>query len=320
MKRDAFTLIEILVVIAIMGLMSAMVVPAYKNTIRSSEANLNKVAMQNIKKASLAFKNDVGFVPDNVALLIFPYEECTVLEKNFNEDSSTFTCRAMIAFIDSRMTRDDYRISGGVDGDGGADMRREPVLIAEIQKRLNPKEKGWSGSYLGGNTHLKSSHIKKMGGSSNIKDNSYFLSTRDIEIYYEGFMPDAKLADVGVTKTEAEKWFCVESKFGIDLDDIAKYRKNLAGEPNIREGELTILDQWGTPYEIQFPSQSNIDATYGAGKKSRERFARIVSFGEDKQRDTIASNLDINYKADGYDDSVLYIYEHNQTNYFHKVK
>lgn len=296
MQKPGFTLIEILVVLVILGSLSAMVVPILDNTTQMSKANINKTMMQDIKRASLAFRNDVGFAPDRVALMIYPFEECSVLDKNYDSNVSG-ACKNMIAFVDSRLTMDSYRISSV--GDYGSGTRREQKLMDEIKRRLDPKQNGWRGSYIGGNGHLLMEQIKKLGGSSSEKDNKYFLSKKDIDIYYDGFDKNATLDFVGAY--EYEKWLLMEGDFP-DNNETAKYRANLFGE-------LTILDPWGTPYEIQFPQ--NVPSG-----KSRERFARIVSFGENRQRDTNVSVLDIPVSSD---DSVIYIYENNQTNYFHQL-
>jgi len=310
MMKKAFTLIEILVVIAIIGMLGAMVVPKIQSSLEVSKQNLNKATMQDIKRAALDFKNDVGFVPDNVALLIYPFEKCSV-SGEYNASNSS-ACRNMIAFIDSRLTLTNFRKSGG-ECDYGKLMCREQVLIDEIKRRLDIKNGGWRGSYIGGNGHLILEQIKTLGGTSDESNNSYFLSKRDIEIYYDGFDASDTLLFIGITEAEAKRWFpIIASDFNgtrgagatIEMDvlyDVAKYRENLVGE-------LSIFDPWGTPYEIQFPMVTN---------GSRERFARIVSFGENRQRDTNVTELPVDTQKRGFDDSVLYIYDNNQSNYFY---
>lgn len=317
MQKAGFTLIEILVVLVILGFLSVMVMPAFDNITQMSRTNLNKTMMQDIKRASLAFKEDVGFTPDNVVLMIYPFEECSVADKNFNDSVNSLACKNMIAFVDSRLSLDsEYRESSV--GDYGNNTLRKNALVKEITRRLDPKQNGWKGSYIGGNEHLRQEQIKLLGDGSAENANEYFLSKKDIELYYDGFNESDTLSYVGAT--EFRKWFCIEaadfngSRGGgstIKSDeyyDVAKYHDNL-------KGELTILDPWGTPYEIQFPSQSVIPSG-----KSRERFARIVSFGKNRKRDTnVDATLPMDFNALNYDDSVLYIFENDQTSYFHQL-
>lgn len=315
-KKSAFSLIEILVVLAIMGMLVAIVVPKFQNALDISKSQINKATMQDIKRAVLDFKRDVGFVADNVSLLVYPFESCNV--ESFQNDTNSSTCKNMIAFIDSRLTIDKYRINDSSVGDYGKNMRREQKLIDEIQKRLNSKSGGWRGSYIGGNAHLLSEQIKVLGDGSNENNNEYFVSKKDIDIYYNGYSSSSTIDFVGL---DHNKLYPIKASdfngargssgvVGVDaLYDIAKYRDNL-------RGEITILDPWGTPYEIQFPSQSSIDAVYGIGKKTRERFARIISFGQNRQRDIEADK--VVYDASSHDDSIVYIYnDHNLSDYFY---
>lgn len=311
--RNAFTLIEILVVTIILGLLAAMTLPALSNSLEITKGKLNEATMKDIKRACMAFQSSVGFMPDNVALLIFPYENCSeqVAEKNFDNDLNSSTCKMMIAFVDSRLTLTSYRKDG--EGDYGENMLREPELIKEIQRRLDIKKDGWSGSYIGGNANLLLDNNKTFdNNNANVKNTSYFLSQRDLEIYYQGFEFNATLNDVGMDSSEVDELYPIFSDFNgsrgngtlVLADayyDIAKYRKSLLGE-------LTILDPWGTPYEIQFPLSS----------QSRERFARLISFGPDRRRDI---NVTAPLPIDEYgDDSVLYLYENNNTNHFYLPK
>jgi hypothetical protein len=279
-----------------------------------SRARLNKATMQEIKRAAAAFKEDVGFVPDNVSLLIFPYETCGVHGADFNESNVSSACQCMIAFVDSRLSMSAaYRDTG--EGDYGEGMVRTDPLIAEIGRRLDVEQGGWRGSYIGGNAHLIADHNQTYQWFDGKADVRFFLGERDLDLYYDGFSDTDTLNDIGVDEATALSWYPIAAgDFNgsrgsgniepIDRDyDIAKYRSNLYGE-------LTILDPWGTPYEIQFP----ISVPSG---KTRERYARIVSFGPDRLRNVNVSELDA---ADYGDDSVLYVYEHNLSSHFHVPK
>lgn len=151
MRRDSFTLIEIVIILVILGILTATVMPVFKNTLNETKSSLNEATLKNIKRGMLDFKKDVGFLPDNMALLLFPYEACDVNETSFDNNISN-VCKAMIAFVDSRLILDSYRTIG--EGDYGEDTVREETLIKEISKRLDAKKGGWRGSYMGSNAQL----------------------------------------------------------------------------------------------------------------------------------------------------------------------
>jgi prepilin-type N-terminal cleavage/methylation domain-containing protein len=314
--RYAFTLVEILVVIVILGMLAAMTLPSLSRSLEISKAQINEATMKEIKRASLAFKHDVGFMPDNVSLLIFPYETCAV-GAEYN-DSLSATCKVMIAFVDSRLSIDKNTHREAGNGDYGEGMARDQVLIDEIVRRLDIQQNGWRGSYIGGNTHLSVEHNKSFDDAIVITKNPmYFLSERDLEIYYNGFDSNETLNDVGMDAQDVSELYPLFCDFNgsrggysqtIELDvlyDMAKYRRNLIGE-------LSILDPWGTPYEIQFPASEVIPVG-----QSRERYARLVSFGENRRRDV---NVTMLHVSDYHDDSVLYLYEHNLSNHFYTPK
>jgi len=323
--KKAFTLVEILVVLVIMGFLAALVAPKYGGVVSEVGSALDKAQMQNIKRASLEFYKDVGFVPDNVSLLIYPFQNCDVKDKNY-DSGETDVCKNMIAFVDSHYKiNSELRNGPATMGDTGKGTIRTNKLINIIKKKLDPKQNGWRGGYIGGNGFLKQKNIKTLGGVGSELNNRYYFSDQDIKVMYDDFDTNATLNEVDTTWTAItanSQLYPVSSAdfngslgigggyIGIDaLYENAKYRDNLVEN-------MTILDAFGTPFEIQIPTrQAVIDGGFANGV--RTPFARIVSFGANRRRDTNIGELDIDYDAEGYDDSVLYIFENNQTSYFH---
>jgi prepilin-type N-terminal cleavage/methylation domain-containing protein len=331
-QKKAFTLVEILVVLVIMGFLVVLVLPKFAGTLDFIGAKLNKSQMQEIKRATLEFYNDVGFVPDNVTLLTYPWENCKddVNTTNFDSDISD-VCINMIAFIDKHykfeVNNPDARLNNGLVGDNGLGTQREQILINAIRDKLDP-DTGWKGGYIGGNEVIKHKNIKRLGTVSNESDNLYYFTQKDIDIYYENFPSASTLHVVDTTwnfNTSAQRLYPIfasdfngtrhssGSSTHILMDELyenAKYSKTVARETTFL-GAMTVLDPYGTPYEIQIPTASAVGSN-----NVRTRFARIVSFGKNRRRDTQIDLLDIDYSQTGYDDSVLYIFDNNQTSYF----
>ncbi|HEO98176.1 MAG: prepilin-type N-terminal cleavage/methylation domain-containing protein [Campylobacterales bacterium] len=327
--RRAYTLIEILVVVVIMGFLVALVAPRYAGVVDDASYRIDRSQMQMIKSAALEFYNDVGFVPDNVSLLIYPFENCVVKESNWNDMDSSETCRNMIAFVDRHYKFDDTVIRDiGVDGDNGNGTYRKIRLVEIIREKLDPKNGGWRGGYLGGNGFLHSKNIKTLGNDgtpTRYEDgNRYYFSDQDIKLYYGSDYAAAETLHVVDSSWNADKankllYPVQAADFNgtlgtsgeIKMDawyENRKYRDFLIGS-------MIVLDSFGTPFEIQIPTKQ---ALAGAGVTSaRTKYARIVSFGKNRRRDTDINTLDIDYSKKGYDDSVLYIFEHNLTSYFH---
>ncbi len=322
--KKGFTLIEILTVLVILGTIVAMALPALKNTVELSQNQINQAQMQHIKRAALLFYDDTGFVPDNVTLLIHPFQKCTLNATSYDDDNLSRTCKQMIAFLDSHYVTFSSETGyaevreSSTEGDNGIGTERKAKLVALLEKKLDPDRGGWRGGYIGANGYLLPKNIKELGDGSNEDTNKYFFRDRDIEIYYNGFDGNKTLYEVDTdwdsTTADAKLYPIYAVDFngslgslgyiGADaLYGVAKYR-------NMLEGELTILDPWGTPYEIQLPPKSI------TGDRTRTHFARIVSFGKNGRRDTNVSTIDIDYNAQGYDDSVLYLFENNQTSFF----
>ncbi len=326
--KKAFTLVEIMVVLVIMGFITTLVAPRYAGVTEGAKYNMNTAQMQRIKAASLAFYKDVGFVPDSVSLLVYPYEKCDVNDSNWDLDGSDI-CKSMIAFIDSHYKFDDsVRIEDGTEGDNGKDTVRKPGLIDIIREKLDPKRGGWHGSYIGGNGILRAKNIKMLGDGSDEDTNMYYFSDQDIKIYYDGFDKDDTLyvvdSDWDADRANRRLYPVISADFNgsrgsghlISMDllyENAKYRNEM-------NGSVTILDSFGTPFEIQIPTKKALEDAVSAGiidSTLRTRYARIVSFGANRRRDTPVDVLDIDYHAEGYDDSVLYIFENELSSYFH---
>jgi len=312
-------MIEIVVVLLIMGFLAMMVLPIYRGTIVHAEASLNKSHMQMIKKAVLEFYNDLGFVPDNISFLTYPWEQCTVKAVNFDDENSSDICKNMIAFIDRhyKLTVDNpaLRVNSSEAGDLGVGTVRTLQLIAIIQDKLDPKN-GWRGAYISGNAQLKKENIKRLGGTEE-GDNLYFFSDTDLKLYYKNFSQDTDLSIVDTSfdadKANAKLYPIYAERFGNGMDQLyenARMRKE-DSDGNVEStliGHLSILDPWGTPYEIQIPKVSG---------SVRTRLARIVSFGPDRRRDTPIDSMDIDYLDPSYDDSVLYIFDTNHSSFYY---
>jgi len=335
--RQAYTLIEVMVVLVIMGFLVALVAPKYAGVVDDASYRIDRSQMQMIKSASLAFYKDVGFVADNVSLLIYPYENCNVVGRNWDDPDSSETCKNMIAFIDRHYKFDDTAIRDiGVDGDNGNGTYRESRLIEIIKEKLDPKKGGWRGGYLGGNGFLKTKNIKTLGDGSPEALNRYYFSDQDIKLYYGNDYAAGETLHVIDTSWNANEAnnllypvYCADfnGSLGggseIKMDAWYENRKYSAYDdvPGSRtvstlENTMTVLDSFGTPFEIQIPTKQAL-ADAGITSPLRTKYARIVSFGKDRRRDTDINTLDIDYSAEGYDDSVLYIFEHNLTSYFH---
>jgi len=351
--KKAFTLVEILVVLVIMGLLVSMVLPKFQDSIKLTQQKLNKSQMLAIKKASLEFYNDVGFVADNVTLLTYPWEKCEVDATNYDKDN-TDVCINMIAFIDRhyKFTQSNPKLRTDGIGDNGYGTKREDVLIKIIKEKLDPN-KGWKGGYIGGNEIIKEKNLKKLGTSTNESENLYFFTQKDIDIYYEGFQSNRTLNEIDSIWDENsanKKLYPVFSQdfngsrhssgtsTTIIMDSLyenGKYSKDEIDNGAYDRkttfiGAMTILDPYGTPYEIQIVTKSGVEAynaTNPNSSKVRTKYARIVSFGKNRRRDTPIDVVDIKaylnqagnekLKRD-YDDSVLYIFSgHGLENYFH---
>jgi general secretion pathway protein G len=73
--RAGFTLIEIMVVIAIIGLLLTVVAPNVWNKLRQAKVTTTKMKMNNVKNAVGDYRNDYSKVPDTLEQLLEPSEK-----------------------------------------------------------------------------------------------------------------------------------------------------------------------------------------------------------------------------------------------------
>jgi prepilin-type N-terminal cleavage/methylation domain-containing protein len=323
MRRQGFTLIEAIVVMTILGFLTAMVAPRLSGVFGRSAAELNRAQMLKIKDAALRFYGDVGFVPDTVSLLIYPYtEHCRDAVQPVNHDKNTSReCKNLIAFLDRHYkgyadygASNDYRED--VAGDTGDGTKRKTELMDILRQKLDAKAGGWRGGYLeGGSDVLTAAKVRPYRQTGSGDDNSsYWVGDKDRRIYFEEDGSADLYGALGLLSQNEliEEWFPVFTEnFGSDLDDryaVAKYRGNRIGDP-------VVLDPWGTPYEIQLPLRS-AEGGEVPDDRARTRYARIVSFGPDRRRQTAVDALyEGGYAADN-DDSVLYLFDVNAASRF----
>jgi prepilin-type N-terminal cleavage/methylation domain-containing protein len=319
MRRGGFTLIEAIVVLTILGFLVAMTAPKLSGMLGRSEAQLNRAQMLKIREAALLFYGDVGFVPDTVSLLTYPYtQNCRDVVKavNSGDPDTSRECQNLIAFLDSH-----YKIFGKYGalrvnnpGDSGPGTERTQGLIDILKQKLDAKENGWRGGYLEGNAVLKPSNIRfyKNGGVGD-DNSSYWVGADDLRIYFEddpaadlygalGLTDQNELIDGSYPVFTENFDSPLDSKYGV-----AKYRGNRLGDP-------LVLDPYGTPYEIQLPLRyplGDVD-----GDRARTRYARIVSFGPDRRRQTGIDKLYESGYGEENDDSVLYLFDVGQESRF----
>jgi general secretion pathway protein G len=78
-RAAGFTLIEIMVVVAIIGLLMTLVAPRVYNYLRESQVTVTKGKMQNLKLPLQSYRNHHSKLPDSLDVLLEPSE------KNMNE-------------------------------------------------------------------------------------------------------------------------------------------------------------------------------------------------------------------------------------------
>ncbi len=62
-KNDAFTLMEVMLAVAILGILAALVGPGIVKKMRQVTVNTTKTKMENLKAAVLDYKVDIGHFP-----------------------------------------------------------------------------------------------------------------------------------------------------------------------------------------------------------------------------------------------------------------
>ena len=78
-RATGFTLIEIMVVVAIIGLLLTLVAPKFYNYLRQSQVTVTQGKMQNLKLPIQTYRNQENKLPDSLEQLLEPSE------KNMNE-------------------------------------------------------------------------------------------------------------------------------------------------------------------------------------------------------------------------------------------
>ena len=67
-NQQGFTLIELMIVVAIIGILAAVAIPAYKDYIARSQATEASVLLSGLKAPLAEYYNDKGVVPDPTSI------------------------------------------------------------------------------------------------------------------------------------------------------------------------------------------------------------------------------------------------------------
>ncbi|WP_457592276.1 type II secretion system major pseudopilin GspG [Hydrogenimonas sp.] len=140
-KRKAFSLLELMIVIVILGLLSALVLPNLIGKAESAKRKLVCIQMKNIQEALKSFKFDNGVYPTTE-------EGLEALLKN--PDPEKYTNYAPSGYIEGkRLPRDPWKhpyvyinnggtveiISLGADGKEGGDGEEKDITLQECERQ-----------------------------------------------------------------------------------------------------------------------------------------------------------------------------------------
>ncbi len=140
-NRLAFSLLELMIVIIILGLLSALVLPNLLGKAESAKRKLVCIQMKNIEEALKSFKFDNGMYPTTE-------EGLEALLKN--PDPEKYTNYAPIGYLESkRLPRDPWKhpyvylnnggeidiISLGADGKEGGEGEAKDITLKECERQ-----------------------------------------------------------------------------------------------------------------------------------------------------------------------------------------
>ena len=139
-KRQAFSLMELMIVIVILGLLSALVLPNIMGKAEDAKAKLVCIQMKNIQEALKSYKFDNGVYPDN---------EIGLKGLIKNPDPEKYTSYPSSGYFEGKIVPKDpwnnryiylneegdiNLISLGADGKEGGDDTNKDITLQSCQK------------------------------------------------------------------------------------------------------------------------------------------------------------------------------------------